>query len=66
MGGLAGATGAGARASGMGAGMMGAPGARGGGDSDKEHKTPGYLITLDNGNELIGKFPAVAPPVIGA
>ncbi|MFZ2173819.1 MAG: hypothetical protein WAW17_07235 [Rhodococcus sp. (in: high G+C Gram-positive bacteria)] len=68
-GGLAGATGAGAgaRGSGMGAGgMMGAPGARGGGNDDKEHAAPDYLITLDNGNELIGRLPAVAPPVIGA
>ncbi|MEV0946559.1 hypothetical protein [Rhodococcus sp. NPDC049939] len=66
-GGLTGAPGAGVRGPGMmGGGMMGAPGARGGNDGDKEHKTPGYLITLDNGNELIGKFPAVAPPVIGA
>ncbi|WP_143153653.1 WXG100 family type VII secretion target [Rhodococcus rhodnii] len=30
-----------------------APGARGGGDDDKEHKTPGYLVNVDNGNELI-------------
>ncbi|AOW92562.1 hypothetical protein BFN03_07180 [Rhodococcus sp. WMMA185] len=62
-----GLSGAGVRGPGMmGGGMMGAPGARSGGDGDKEHKTPGYLVTLDNGNELIGKFPAVAPPVIGA
>lgn len=48
-------------------GMMGGAGARGaGGDDDQEHKTPGYLVTLDNGNELIGKMPTVAPPVIGA
>lgn len=48
-------------------GMMGAGGARGaGGDDDTEHQTPGYLITLENGNELIGKMPAVAPAVIGA
>ncbi|QNG18156.1 hypothetical protein G4H71_03200 [Rhodococcus triatomae] len=47
-------------------GMMGAPGARGGGSDDKEHKTPDYLVTLDNGNELIGKLPTTVPPVIGA
>ena len=48
-------------------GMMGGAGAgRGQGDQDKEHKTAGYLVTLDNGNELIGKLPPVAPPVIGA
>ncbi|NLG54447.1 MAG: hypothetical protein GX542_02170 [Rhodococcus sp.] len=56
----------GARPMGMG-GMMGAGGARGaGGNDDTEHQTPGYLITLENGNELIGKMPTVAPPVIGA
>ncbi|MFE5706625.1 hypothetical protein [Rhodococcus koreensis] len=63
-----GRTGAGIRGTGpMGGGMMGgAPGAAKGGGEDKEHKTPDYLITLDNGNELIGKLPLVSPPVIGA
>ncbi|MEN0134692.1 MAG: hypothetical protein AAGC80_06065 [Rhodococcus sp. (in: high G+C Gram-positive bacteria)] len=63
-----GRTGAGIRGTGpMGSGMMGgAPGAARGGGEDKEHKTPDYLITLDNGNELIGKLPLVSPPVIGA
>jgi hypothetical protein len=28
-------------------------------------RTPGYLITIDNGNKLIGPLPKVAPPVIG-
>ncbi|NLU81945.1 hypothetical protein [Rhodococcus sp. HNM0569] len=61
---------AGAGAAGAGRGMMGgmmggAGGARGNGDQDKEHKTPGYLVTLDNGTELIGKLPPVSPPVIG-
>jgi uncharacterized protein YukE len=64
-----GRTGAGMRGTGpMGGGMMGGGGAgagKGGGE-DKEHKTPDYLITLDNGNELIGKLPLVSPPVIGA
>lgn len=63
-----GRAGSGVRGTGpMGAGMMGggAGGARGTGE-DKEHKTPDYLITLDNGNELIGKLPLVSPPVIGA
>lgn len=45
--------------------MMGGRGAGAGGDDQREHKTPGYLITLDNGNELIGKMPLVSPPVIG-
>jgi hypothetical protein len=48
--------------------MMGAPGrgAAGNGDGDTEHQTPSYLITVDNGNDLIGKLDPVAPPVIGA
>lgn len=52
---------------GMAPGMMGAPGRPGGhGEGDTEHQTPSYLITVDNGNELIGKLDPVAPPVIGA
>ncbi|BAH50313.1 hypothetical protein [Rhodococcus opacus] len=52
---------------GMAPGMMGAPGRAGGnGEGDTEHQTPSYLITVDNGNELIGKLDPVAPPVIGA
>ncbi|WP_245813967.1 hypothetical protein [Rhodococcus marinonascens] len=47
----------------MGMGGMGA--ARGQGDDNKEHQTPDYLINIDNGNELIGTLPPVAPPVIG-
>ncbi|WP_370181375.1 hypothetical protein [Rhodococcus wratislaviensis] len=62
-----GRAGAGMRGTGpMGGGMMGGAGAGRGGGEDKEHKTPDYLITLDNGNELIGKLPLVSPPVIGA
>ncbi|SED15528.1 hypothetical protein [Rhodococcus koreensis] len=52
---------------GMAPGMMGAPGRAGGnGEGDTEHQTPSYLITVDNGNDLIGKLDPVAPPVIGA
>ncbi|MFC9357673.1 hypothetical protein ACFTZB_14020 [Rhodococcus sp. NPDC057014] len=52
---------------GMAPGMMGAPGRVGGnGEGDTEHQTPSYLITVDNGNELIGTLDPVAPPVIGA
>ncbi|MFD4182878.1 WXG100 family type VII secretion target [Rhodococcus sp. NPDC058514] len=66
----AGASGAGAGAA---AGRPGAPGmgamapggARSGGDDDTEHKTPGYLISVQNGSELIGDLPKVAPPVLG-
>ncbi|MGW0177335.1 hypothetical protein ACWDUM_26235 [Rhodococcus sp. NPDC003322] len=48
-----------------GAGMMPA-GARGRGDDDTEHATPGYLVNVDNGNDLVGNLPLVAPPVLGA
>ncbi|MCX5042275.1 hypothetical protein OG921_03590 [Aldersonia sp. NBC_00410] len=54
-----------AGAAGMG-GMAGGHGARGKGDEDKEHRSPGYLVTVDNGKELIGEMPKIAPPVIGA
>ncbi|MFD1811827.1 hypothetical protein [Rhodococcus gannanensis] len=67
--GAAGAPGASVGAAGRpgtpGAGMPGA-GARGGGDDDTEHNTPGYLVNIDNGNELVGSIPLVAPPVLGA
>lgn len=62
--GVGGAAAGRAGAPGMGMGGM-APGARGKGDDDGEHKTPSYLINIDNGNELIGDMPKVAPPVIG-
>ncbi|PTR22938.1 PPE-repeat protein [Rhodococcus sp. OK519] len=59
----AGSTGRGGAATG---GMMPGAGARGrGGDDDNEHKTPGYLVNVDNGSELIGNLPLAAPPVIG-
>lgn len=47
------------------AGMMPA-GARGSGDDDSEHRTPGYLVNVDNGNDIVGTLPLVAPPVLGA
>jgi len=46
-----------------GMGAMG--GARGAGDNDGEHATPGYLVDVSNGSELIGDLPLVAPPVLG-
>ncbi|MFC9790191.1 hypothetical protein [Rhodococcus sp. NPDC127528] len=49
-----------------GAGMMPGAAARGRGDEDTEHKTPGYLVNVDNGNEIVGSLPKVAPPVLGA
>ncbi|NLG56385.1 MAG: hypothetical protein GX542_12205 [Rhodococcus sp.] len=64
-GGAAGGAAAG-RGMGMGGGMMGGGAGGRGGDKDKEHKTADYLVTLENGNELIGKMPPMAPPVIGA
>lgn len=43
-----------------------APGMRGtGGDAATEHKTPSYLVNMDNGNDLIGKIDPVGPAVIG-
>ncbi|MDI9929025.1 PPE domain-containing protein [Rhodococcus sp. IEGM 1354] len=48
-----------------GVGGMGAAGGRGTGDNDGEHATPGYLIDVGNGSELIGDLPLVAPPVLG-
>jgi hypothetical protein len=48
-----------------GVGGMGAAGGRGTGDNDGEHTTPGYLIDVGNGSELIGDLPLVAPPVLG-
>jgi hypothetical protein len=34
-------------------------------DDGGSRRTPGYLLTIDNGNELIGPLPEVAPPVLG-
>ncbi|MFD4468357.1 hypothetical protein ACFWPA_08700 [Rhodococcus sp. NPDC058505] len=71
----AGAAGGGGGAAGAGAGAPGRPGmpgagmipaaARGRGEDDTEHATPGYLVTVDNGNDLVGSLPLVAPPVLG-
>ncbi len=49
-----------------GAGMMPPAAGRGQGDSDPEHDTPAYLVNADNGNDLVGTLPLVAPPVLGA
>ncbi|NKS79379.1 hypothetical protein GS539_28620 [Rhodococcus hoagii] len=67
-GGATGTTAAGtaARNGAAGGGMMPGAGARGRGEDDAEHKTPGYLVNVDNGSELIGNLPLAAPPVIGA
>lgn len=48
-------------------GMPMMPGGRGnGGQKDRERKTPDYLVNAQNGKDLIGKLPKVAPPVLGA
>ncbi|MBM4631608.1 hypothetical protein GS482_16065 [Rhodococcus hoagii] len=67
-GGATGTTAAGtaARNGAAGGGMMPGAGARGRGEDDAEHKTPGYLVNVDNGSELIGNLPLAAPPVIGS
>ncbi|BDC71903.1 WXG100 family type VII secretion target [Prescottella equi] len=67
-GGATGTTAAGtaARNGAVGGGMMPGAGARGRGEDDAEHKTPGYLVNVDNGSELIGNLPLAAPPVIGS
>lgn len=46
-------------------GMAPAAGRGGGGGEDATHKTPGYLIDVVNGDELIGTLTLVAPPVLG-
>jgi hypothetical protein len=48
-----------------GMGMPGLPAAGKKKDEEREHRTPSYLINLDNGNELIGPMPKATPPVIG-
>ncbi|MFD4369683.1 hypothetical protein [Rhodococcus sp. NPDC058521] len=34
------------------------------GSADTEHKTPSYLVNVDNGTELIGRIAPVGPPVL--
>lgn len=34
-------------------------------ENEDEHFTPEFLVSMDNGNELIGPLPKVAPAVIG-
>ncbi|MFC4125767.1 WXG100 family type VII secretion target [Nocardia rhizosphaerae] len=47
-------------------GMMGAPGARGKGEGDDEHKLPDYLVNAENTEELLGEQPrTIAGGVIG-
>lgn len=51
-----------------GSGRTGMPmggGAGAGKKDDKEHETASYLVTQDNGNEIVGDLPATVPPVIG-
>lgn len=46
-------------------GMPMGGGRGGGGKGDEEHETASYLISEDNGNEIVGELPKTAPPVIG-
>lgn len=46
---------------GMMPGMMPGPPRTG----DEDRRVPSYLVTGDNGNELIGSIPDTAPPVLG-
>ena len=59
------AGGAAAGARGAAGGGMGAGGRGARGEEDFEHDTPSYLITQENGSELVGELPKVAPAVIG-
>lgn len=59
----AGSRNAAARPMGMYPGMM-PPGAAQ--NSDEQRRVPGYLVTNDHCNELIGSMPDTAPPVLGA
>ena len=59
------AGGAAAGARGAAGGGMGAGGRGARGEEDFEHNTPSYLITEENGSELVGELPRVAPAVIG-
>ena len=73
--GAGGGAGAGAGGSAVGGAAAGARGAAGGGmgaggrgakgQDGYEHDTPSYLITEENGSELVGELPKVAPAVIG-
>ncbi|TSE01868.1 hypothetical protein FOS14_00255 [Skermania sp. ID1734] len=41
------------------------PGRGSDGEGDHEHRTPSYLVTVDNGTELIGGIAPAAPAVLG-
>lgn len=46
--------------------MAGAAGAaRGAGAADEHHEIPDYLVTEDNGQQVVGEVGGVAPPVLG-
>ncbi|QQM52883.1 PPE domain-containing protein [Rhodococcus pyridinivorans] len=61
--GAAAARGAGARPFGMMPGMIPPASSRG---DEQDKRAAGYLVTGENGNELIGSLPDTAPPVLGA
>ncbi|MET9328503.1 hypothetical protein [Tsukamurella sp. NPDC003166] len=52
---------------GMGGGMMpmGAAGAAGARASGADHAVPDYLVTSDNGEQVLGELPLVGPQVVG-
>jgi len=69
-GGVNGAGGTSATGAQSGRGAMGgvggmAPGRGQGQDEDNVHDTPGYLVTVENGNALVGDLPMVSPAVLG-
>ncbi|MDI9901219.1 hypothetical protein QM716_15280 [Rhodococcus sp. IEGM 1409] len=69
-GGVSGTGGTSATGAQSGRGAMGgvggmAPGRGQGQDEDNVHDTPGYLVTVENGNALIGDLPMVSPAVLG-
>ncbi|WP_124710640.1 hypothetical protein [Gordonia insulae] len=45
--------------------MGGAGTARGAGASNEEHQVPDYLVTEDNGQQVVGDVPDVVPAVLG-
>ncbi|UTT48382.1 PPE domain-containing protein [Rhodococcus gordoniae] len=61
--GAAATRGAGARPFGMMPGMVPPASSRG---DEQDKRVASYLVTSDNGNELIGSLPDTAPPVLGA
>jgi len=49
----------------VGAPSAGVGGAAGRKEADEEHKSAAYLVTEENGGQIIGDLPSTTPPVIG-